>query len=144
MRTQVHNRAKKKRVQKGAKEGFRKKIANNQVPKGPYRTKNTTVLNSVVFYYCRSFLLSVAICCLLSFKNSGLKVSAVVFYYRRSEFTLRSKFTIRSIFSTGGSFGFETTRLQGRQLRRMFLSGPKKTPKHKDFTKKSHARIHLF
>ena len=31
-------------------------------------------------------------------------MSAVVFYYRHSEFTLRSKFTIRSVFSTGGSF----------------------------------------
>ena len=74
------------------------------LPKGPFRTKNTTALNSVVFYYCSSFLQSVAICCLLSLKTSGFKVSAVVFYYRRSEFTLRSKFTIRSIFSTGGSF----------------------------------------
>ena len=33
-------------------------------------------------------------------------MSAVVFYYRRSEFTTDSKFTIRSRFSTGGSFGF--------------------------------------
>ena len=24
-------------------------------PKGPFRTKNATALNSVVFYYCRSF-----------------------------------------------------------------------------------------
>ena len=32
-------------------------------------------------------------------------MSAVVFYYRRSEFTTDSKFTIRSVFSTGGSFG---------------------------------------
>ena len=29
-------------------------------------------------------------------------MSAVVFYYRRSEFTTDSKFTIRSVFSTGG------------------------------------------
>ena len=34
------------------------------LPKGPFRTKNTTALNSVAFYYCRSFSLSVAICCL--------------------------------------------------------------------------------
>ena len=33
-------------------------------------------------------------------------MSAVVFYYRRSEFTARSKCTIRSVFSTGGSFGW--------------------------------------
>ena len=32
-------------------------------------------------------------------------MSAVVFYYRRSEFATDSKFTIRSVFSTGGSFG---------------------------------------
>ena len=32
-------------------------------------------------------------------EGSGLKVSAVVFYYRRSEFTTESKFTIRSDFS---------------------------------------------
>ena len=32
-------------------------------------------------------------------------MSAVVFYYRRSEFTTDSQFTIRSVFSTGGSFG---------------------------------------
>ena len=32
-------------------------------------------------------------------------MSAVVFYYRRSELTPRSKFTIRSDFSTGGSSG---------------------------------------
>ena len=24
-------------------------------PKGPFRPKNTTALNSIVFYYCRSF-----------------------------------------------------------------------------------------
>ena len=34
-------------------------------------------------------------------------MSAVVNYYRRSEFTPRSKFTIRSDFSTGGSFGLK-------------------------------------
>ena len=34
------------------------------LPKGPFRTKNATALNSVVFYYRRSFLLSLAICCL--------------------------------------------------------------------------------
>ena len=33
-------------------------------------------------------------------------MSAVVFYYRRSELTTDSKFTIRSVFSTGGSFGY--------------------------------------
>ena len=32
-------------------------------------------------------------------------MSAVVFYYCRSELTTDSKFTIRSVFSTGGSFG---------------------------------------
>ena len=32
-------------------------------------------------------------------------MSAIVFYYRRSEFTTDSKLTIRSKFSTGGSFG---------------------------------------
>ena len=49
--------------------------------------KSTTALNSVVFYYAAVvyFTISVAICCLISFKNSGFKVSAVVFYYRRSE-----------------------------------------------------------
>ena len=36
------------------------------LPKGPFRTKNATALNSVVIYYRRSFLLSVAICCLIS------------------------------------------------------------------------------
>ena len=75
------------------------------LPKGPFRTKNTTALNSVVFYYRRSFLLSVAICCLIPLKNGGFKESTVVFYYRRSEFTTDSKFTIRTVFSTGGSFG---------------------------------------
>ena len=55
-----------------------------------------------MLYYCRSSLLSVAICCLIfPLKNSGFKVSAAVFYYRRSEFTTDSKFTIRSVFSTG-------------------------------------------
>ena len=34
--------------------------------KGPFRTKNATALNSVVFCYCRSVSLSVAMCCLLS------------------------------------------------------------------------------
>ena len=58
-------------------------------PKGPFRTKNATALNSVVFYYRHSFLLSGAICCLISFKNSGFKASAVVFYYRRSTNLLR-------------------------------------------------------
>ena len=72
-------------------------------PKGPFRTKNPTALNSIVFYYCRSFLLSVAICCLISLYG-GVEMSAVVFYYRRSEFTTDSKFTIRSVFSTGGTF----------------------------------------
>ena len=66
-------------------------------PKGPFRTKNATALNSVVFCYRRSFLLSVVICCLISLKNSGFKVSTVVFYYRRSECTTDSKFTIRSV-----------------------------------------------
>ena len=47
---------------------------------------------------------------LFSFKNSGFEVSAVVFYYRRSEFTTDSKFTIRSVFSTGGSFGYDHQR----------------------------------
>ena len=42
------------------------RIFRERLPKGPFRTKNTTALNSVVFYYCRSFLLSVAICCLIS------------------------------------------------------------------------------
>ena len=41
--------------------------AQARIPKGPFRTKNATALNSVVFYYRRSFLLSVAICCLISF-----------------------------------------------------------------------------
>ena len=36
------------------------------LPKGPFRTKNTTALNSVVFYYCRSLSLSVAISSLIS------------------------------------------------------------------------------
>ena len=39
---------------------------SGDTPKGPFRTKNTTALDSVVFYYCRSVLLSVAICCLIS------------------------------------------------------------------------------
>ena len=43
-------------------------------------------------------------------------MSAVVFYYRRSEVTTDSKFTIRSVFSTGGSFGFE--KVLRRVLRR--------------------------
>ena len=38
-------------------------------------------------------------------------MSAVVFYYRRSEFTTDSKFTIRSVFSTGGSFGSTVLRV---------------------------------
>ena len=33
-------------------------------------------------------------------------MSAVVSYYRRSEFTTDSKFTTHSVFSTGGSFGY--------------------------------------
>ena len=37
-----------------------------EAPKGPAHTNNTTALNSSVFYYRRSFLLSVAICCLIS------------------------------------------------------------------------------
>ena len=38
-----------------------------RMPNGPFRTKNTTALNSVVFCYCHGFfLLSVAICCLIS------------------------------------------------------------------------------
>ena len=47
-----------------------------------------------MFYYCRSFLLSVAICCLISFKNSGFTVSAVVFYSRRSEFTTKNLLSV--------------------------------------------------
>ena len=38
------------------------------VPKEPFRTKNTTALNSVVFCYCRSFFFNyfcVAICCFI-------------------------------------------------------------------------------
>ena len=73
-------------------------------PKGPFRTKNATALSSVVFYYRRSFLLSVAFAAYFPLKKSGFKVSAVVFYYRGSEFTTDSIFTIRSGFSTG-SFG---------------------------------------
>ena len=77
-----------------------------QKPKGPFRTKNATALNSVVFCYGRSFLLFLKrFAADFPLKNSGFKVSAVVFYYRRSELTPRSEFTIRSIFSTGGSFG---------------------------------------
>ena len=43
-------------------------------------------------------------------------MSAVVFYYRRSEFTTESKFTICSVFSMGGSFG------QGGGFRNFFVS----------------------
>ena len=35
-------------------------FGNPPFPKGPFRTKHTTALKSVVFCYCRSFLLSVA------------------------------------------------------------------------------------
>ena len=34
---------------------LKRPCSNLPVPKGPFRTKNTTALNSVVFYYCRSF-----------------------------------------------------------------------------------------
>ena len=59
---------------KGERQGIARKAVRAidpryvaaRMPKGPFRTKNTTALNSVVFYYCRSFLLSVAICCWIS------------------------------------------------------------------------------
>ena len=43
-------------------------------------------------------------------------MSAVVFYYRRSEFITDSKFTIRSVFSTGGSFGYFAARWSQTKL----------------------------
>ena len=46
-------------------EKLKKKLCS-LLPKGPFRTKNTTALNSVVFYYRRSSVLAVAICCLVS------------------------------------------------------------------------------
>ena len=36
------------------------------ITQGPFPTKNATAHNSVVFYYCHSFLLSVTICYLIS------------------------------------------------------------------------------
>ena len=79
------------------------------LPKGPFRTEDTTALTSVVvfcaavvfsYYFCSGLLLDFPL------KLWFFKVSAVVFYCGRSEFTTDSKFTIRSIFSTGGSFGW--------------------------------------
>ena len=51
-------------------------------PKGPFRTKNTTALDSVVFYYRHSFFYYFCSDLLLNFpfKNSGFKVSAVFFF----------------------------------------------------------------
>ena len=39
------------------------------LPKGPFRTKNSTAPESVVFCYRRSFSLSVPFCCLFFLKN---------------------------------------------------------------------------
>ena len=41
-------------------------------PKGPFRTKNSTAPESVVFCYCRSFLLSVPFSCLLFLEKQAL------------------------------------------------------------------------
>ena len=38
-------------------------VSQGPLPKGPFRTKNDMVLETVVFYYCRSVLLSIRICC---------------------------------------------------------------------------------
>ena len=55
-------------------------VASANQPKGPFRTKKTLRRSIRSVYYCRSFLLSVVICCLISLQNSGFKVSAVELY----------------------------------------------------------------
>ena len=42
------------------------------LPKGPFRTKNTTALESVVFCYRRSFLLSIPFSCLFFLEKQAL------------------------------------------------------------------------
>ena len=44
----------------------------SELPKGPFRTKNSTALESVVFCYRRSFSLSVPFSCLLSLQKQAL------------------------------------------------------------------------
>ena len=59
------------------------------LPKGPFRTKNTMALETVVFYYCRSVLLSMPICChFYQEKNSIFRPFAVVNRYGRSDLLL--------------------------------------------------------
>ena len=47
------------RIKKWDQEGARRGGRTLQKPKGPFRTKNSTAPESVVFCYGRSFLLSV-------------------------------------------------------------------------------------
>ena len=75
-------------------------------PKDPSVLKHTTALESVVFCYRRSFVLSVPFSCYsFPWKNKHFCALSVAFCYRRSDFSLRSEFAFRTIFSTAGSFG---------------------------------------
>ena len=72
-------------------------------PKGPFRTKNAMAPKTVVFYYCRSILLCVLICCAIFPKKNSIfrpftvvnryglcdfYYITIVIYYDRSVFSL--------------------------------------------------------
>ena len=75
-------------------------------PKGPFLSKNTTALESVVFRYRRSFSLSVPFPCLFCLEKTSIsehspsRVAVVV-----ANSSPRAEYTLGSIFSTAGSSG---------------------------------------
>ena len=85
--------------------------------KGPFRTKNTTALESVVFCCRRTFSLSVPFSCLFSLENKHFSALSVAFCCLRSDFTPRTDFTLRSSFSTAGPFGELSSSKKGSYCR---------------------------
>ena len=64
-------------------KGTEKRCTDNE--KGPFRTKNAMAPKIVVFYYYRSILLCVLICCNSPQENSIFRPFAVVNRYDRSD-----------------------------------------------------------
>ena len=74
----------------------------------PFRTQNTTTLESVVVCCCRrSLLQSVPLSCPFPWQTSISGHTMQCFAFHHSESTLRTELPLRSSFSAGGSLGKE-------------------------------------
>ena len=82
------------------------RIDIHNLPKGPFRTKTSTALESIVIRYRRSFSPSVPFSCLFCLEKQGIsEPSPLRFAASVSNLLPVPKFTLHSIFSTGGSLG---------------------------------------